>query len=161
MIYRLQIAALTIFLTVIPLSAFAVNSVVSGIFDGSEQRIAPLPGTCGGTEPLGYQEIGVFQVSQSGIYTMIDPYNLIGVDISANVYENSFDADNPGTNLVTPYGVDIAERVNLIAGVNYVLVVQLYCGNQEDRTWVKRQGAWAVTYSGPGEVTSASNVNIP
>ncbi len=160
MFYRLQIAALTILLAVIPLSAFAVNSAVSGVFDGSEQRIAPLPGTCGGTEPLGYQEVGVFQVSESGIYTLTDPYNFIGVDISANVYQNSFNANNPASNLVTPDGVDEAERINLVAGTNYVLVVQLWCGNP-DRIWVNREGAWAVTFSGPGALTSASKVNIP
>lgn len=160
MIYRLMQAALISILAVFPLSALAVNSVVSGNFDGSEPRISPLPGTCGGTEPLGYQEVGVFQVSESGDYTMTDPYNLIGVDISANVYENSFDADNPGNNLVTPDGVDDAELVNLIAGVNYVLVVQLWCGNP-DRIWVNMQGAWVVTYSGPGAVTSASKVIVP
>ena len=160
MIHRLKQVALISILALFPLSALALNSVISGIFDGSEPRIAPLPGTCGGTEPLGYQEVGVFQVSESGDYTMSDPYNLIGVDISANVYENNFDPDNPGNNLVTPDGVDSSEQVDLIAGVNYVLVVQLWCGNP-DRVWVNRQGAWAVTYSGPGAVTSANRVNIP
>ena len=160
MIHRLKHAALLSILALFPLSALAVNSVVSGIFDGSEPRSAPLPGTCGGTEPLGYQEVGVFQVSESGDYTMTDPYNFIGVDISANVYENNFDANNPGNNLITPDGVDSLELVNLIAGVNYVLVVQLWCGNP-DRVWVSRQGAWAVTYSGPGVITSANRVNVP
>ncbi|MFC1690470.1 hypothetical protein ACFL07_12605 [Pseudomonadota bacterium] len=160
MIYRLKLVALIVLLAVFPLNALALNSVVSGIFDGSEPTTAPLPGTCGGTEPLGYQEVGVFQVSESGNYTMTDPYNFLGVDISALVYENSFNPNNPGTNLVTPNGVDEAERVDLVAGVNYVLVVQVWCGNP-DRIWVNRQGAWAVTYSGPGAVTSASKVTVP
>lgn len=160
MIYRLKLAALIVFLAVFPLHALAVNTVLSGIFDGSEQKIAPLPGTCGGTERLGYQEVGAFQVTVSGTYTITDPYNFLGVDISALVYENSFDPNNPGNNLVTLDGVDEAKDVDLVAGINYVLVVQLWCGNP-DRIWVNRQGAWAVTYSGPGLVTSASAVVVP
>jgi len=157
---RLKQAALMFLLAVFPLSVLAVNSVVSGVFDGSEPLLAPLPGTCGGTDPLGYQEVGVFQVAATSNYIMTDPYNLMGVDISANVYENSFDPDRPGNNLITPIGIDEASQVNLIAGVNYVLVVQLWCSNPE-RVWVNRQGAWAVTYSGPGEVTSVSKVEVP
>jgi len=36
---------------------------------------------------------------------------------------------------------------------NYVLVVQHWCFN--------REGAWAVTFSGPGSVNSTSAVTVP
>jgi len=158
--YRIQVTGFLILLALCPLTAQADNSVLSGIFDGSEPTTAPLPGTCGGTVPLGYQQAGTFQVSDSGTYTVTDPYNFLGVDISALVYANSFNPANPGNNLVTPDGVDVAEDVNLVAGTNYVLVVQLWCSN-EGRVWVNRQGAWAVTFSGPGNVTAAASVVVP
>ena len=78
---RMKLFMLACFLGVMPLTSMAANSVLSGIFDGSESLAAPLPGTCGGTTPLGYQEVGNFQVSASGIYTITDAYNYIGVDI--------------------------------------------------------------------------------
>jgi hypothetical protein len=138
----------------------AVNSVVSGVFDGSEQKIVPLPGTCGGSDPLGYQDVGEFRVSVSGDYTVSDAYYEIGNDISANIYIGSWDPNNPSNNLVTPNGIDFAQRVSLDAGSTYVLVVQVFCG-QFYRQWINRQGAWAVNFAGPGEVTSDARVQVP
>jgi hypothetical protein len=158
--FRFKLIGFVTLLTIFPISAQAANSVLSGIFDGSEPKTAPLPGTCGGTEPLGYQQAGDFTVSTSGEYTVTDPYNFMGVDISANIYLNSWDPANPQNNLVTLDGVDEAESVSLIAGSDYVLVVQLWCTNR-DRNWVNRQGAWAATFSGPGNVTSANKVSVP
>ena len=109
---------------------------------------------------LAYQQVGTFQVSASGLYTIVDAYNLFGVDVSAVIYVDSFDPSSPATNLVTPDGVDVAEVITLNAGVNYVLVVQVYCGNP-DRVWINQQGAWAVTFSGPGDVTSGSVATVP
>ncbi len=157
---RMMLFVLACFSGVVPVTALAVNSVLSGVFDGSESVAAPLPGTCGGTEPLGYQEVGSFQVSVSGIYTITDAYNYIGVDVSANIYRGSFDPGNPGANLVSAEGIDLLETVSLEAGTDYVLVVQLYCTNPE-RVWVSRQGAWAVTFSGAGAVTSSAKVSVP
>jgi len=143
-----------------PSSAFAINSVLSGVFDGSEPKTAALPGTCLADEPLGYLQAGSFQVSESGNYYITDAYNVIGVDISALIYSGSFDPNSPLTNLVTPNGVDIAQVANLSTGVTYVLVVQHWCTNP-DRTWVNMEGAWSVTITGPGSVSSGLTVSVP
>ena len=141
-------------------SVFAVNSVLSGVFDGSEQKTAALPGTCLTEEPLGYLEAGTFQVSASGTYFVVEAYNFIGVDVSALIYADNFDPNFPQANLVTPDGVDVADLAVLSAGVTYTLVVQHYCTNP-DRYWVNREGAWSVTLTGPGDVTSDLKVSVP
>ena len=141
-------------------SAFAVNSVLSGVFDGSEPKTGALPGTCLSEEPLGYLEAGTFQVSASGTYVIVEAYNVIGVDVSALIYADNFDPNFPQANLVTANGVDIAELAPLSAGVTYILVVQHWCNNP-DRTWVNREGAWSVTLTGPGDVISDLKVSVP
>jgi hypothetical protein len=143
-----------------PTAVFAANSVLSGVFDGSEMKTAPLPGTCGGSDSLGYLQAGSFKVSVSGLYTISEAYNVIGVDVSALVYSGSFNVNSPLANLVTVDGVDVAASVNLNAGTNYILVVQHWCTNPE-RVWVNRQGRWAVAFSGPGTVTSDLKVTLP
>lgn len=136
----------------IPGSAFAANTVLSGVFDGSETRTQPLAGTCGGTDPLAYQEIGPVTISAQGVYTIKDAFNFNGVDVSALLYLGAFNPASPETNLVTPNGVDVAESIELDPGA-YTLVVQQWCQNVE--------GAWAITFSGPGEVESASARDVP
>lgn len=135
-----------------PGMACAANSVLSGVFDGSEMRTAALPGTCGGSEPLSYQAIGSVSVTSGGIYTIKDAFNFNGVDVSALLYLGSFDPASPLTNLVTPNGVDVAENVELDVGT-YTLVVQQWCQNAE--------GAWAVTFSGPGMIESSATRDVP
>ncbi len=150
----------------LPGTALATNTVLSGIFDGSESATAPLPGTCrsNDNDPLMYQEVPAFQVSVSGTYTIVDAFNpnksFSGVDITAVLYEGSFNPALPQTNLITPDGVDVTADVVLNAGTDYVLVVQQWCKNPA-RTWVSREGAWAVTFSGPGKVSSGNNVTVP
>ena len=160
--FRLSLAGLVFLLAMAPASALAVNSVLSGLFDGSEPKINSLPGTCSraANEQLGYQQYGNVQVAATGEYTVADAFNFIGVDISANIYRNSFDPGNPQANLVTPNGIDEVEDVDLEAGASYVLVVQIYCTN-EPGEWVNREGAWTLTFSGPGAVTSTTNVTVP
>lgn len=158
--FRIVILTFACALFALPATVFANDSVLTGKFDGSESKTSALPGTCGGSELLAYQQVGTFQVSASGLYTIVDAYNFFGVDVSAVIYVNSFDPSSPGTNLVTPDGIDVAEVITLNAGVNYVLVVQVYCGNP-DRVWINQQGAWAVTFSGPGDVTSGSVATVP
>ena len=156
------IAALAAMFAMFSGPVLAVNSVLSGDFDGSEPVRAGLPGTCpgaGGSE-LAYQEIGPIQVSVTGIYTVSDAYNFIGVDVSANIYITSFDPNSPGTNLVTPSGVDEAEEVSLESGVDYVMVVQRWCRDTDSFSQI-RDGSWAVSFSGAGEVVSDHRVSIP
>jgi len=151
-------AVLGLFLA--PNAVMAVNTVLSGEFDGSEPGIAPLPGSCGGEKPLGFQQAGTFQVSASGTYTVVDAFNEIGVDVTALIYQGSFNSNSPQTNLVTPDGVDLAANVELSTGTQYVLVLQHWCGDPAG-TWVNREGAWAVAFSGPGTVTSSLAVAVP
>ena len=133
-------------------AVLASNSVLSGIFDGSESSIAKLPGTCDGPGELGYQEIKPVRVSVSGTYTVVDAFNFNGVDVTAVIYEGSFNPNSPQNNIVTPDGIDVAEDVTLNAGTTYVLVVQHWCEQHE--------GAWSVTFSGPGDVTSDKVVSV-
>jgi hypothetical protein len=136
----------------------AANSVVAGTFDGTEAKSAPLPGTCGGSDPLAYQVVDTLRVSVTGDYTVFDALWLDGiknggVDVSALIYTGVFDIDNPDLNLVTPDGIDYIGEVTLQAGVSYKLVVQQWC--------VNREGAWALTFTGPGEVDSSQAVTMP
>lgn len=158
--FRILVTAFACALFALPATVFANDSVLTGKFDGSESKTSALPGTCEGSELLAYQQVGTFQVSASGLYTILDAYNIFGVDVSAVIYVDNFDPASPGSNLVTPNGVDVVEEVTLNAGVTYVLVVQVYCGNP-DRVWINQQGAWAVTFSGPGDVTSDSLAAVP
>lgn len=158
--FRALFAGILCVLTMLPVSAMAVNTVLSGIFDGSESKIAPLPGTCNEPDPLGYQNAGTFQVTASGDYVVTEAYNVIGIDTSVLIYQGSFNPASPQTNLVTPNGVDDSELVVLDAGVDYVLVVQHWCNNP-DRVWVVREGAWSAAFSGPGEVVSDKKVSVP
>jgi len=136
-----------------PGTVLAANTVLSGIFDGTEEKTEPLPGTCLTEQPLGYQDTGTFQVSLSGAYLVFDAFNLNGADVSALIYQGPFNVNNPLANLVTLNGVDYSREVNLEAGVDYSLVVQNYCNNVE--------GAWSVTFSGPSNVTSNSTRLVP
>ena len=137
-----------------PTQAFAANSVLSSVFDGSEPRIDPLPGSCGGDRQLGYQDTGTFQVAATGEYLVADAFNLNGLDVTALIYSGAFDPDNPSNNLVTPGGIDTIDFIDLSAGVSYRLVVQQWCSNLAE-------GAWAVTFSGPGSVSSDNFRIVP
>ena len=140
-------------LILIPSQAFAANAVLSDVFDGSEMRTDPLPGSCGGDSQLSYQDAGTFSVAADGTYLVADAFNLNGVDVTALIYDGPFDPANPGNNLLTPTGIDTFEFVDLVGGASYRLVVQQWCSN--------REGAWAVTFSGPGSVTSDKVRMVP
>ncbi len=137
-----------------PLSSWAVNTVLSNVFDGTEAKTSPLPGSCGGDGLLAYQASTTFQVSASGSYLVVDAFNVNGVDVTALIYQGGFDPANPQNNLVTLTGVDGSEFVDLTAGVPYTLVVQQWCQNFVE-------GAWSVTFSGPGSVTSPDTRTVP
>ena len=137
----------------LPGSLWAANTVLSAVFDGSEAKTAPLPGTCGTSQPLRYQVVSQVQVSASGDYYVVDALQFFGVDVSALVYAGNFDPNAPQSNLLTPDGIDSDGNVALTTGTNYTLVVQHWCEN--------REGAWALTFSGPGSVTSNRVVSVP
>jgi hypothetical protein len=152
--YRNVIVCFAFVMLVASNAVLASNSVLSGIFDGSESSVATLPGNCDSGGELAYQEIRPVRVSASGTYTVVDALQTFGVDVIAEIYEGSFNPGSPLNNLLTPDGIDVADDVTLNAGTNYVLVVQRWCEQL-------REGAWSVTFSGPGEVTSDSVVSVP
>jgi hypothetical protein len=137
----------------LPGALWAANTVLSGIFDGSETRIAALPGTCPGAGSLGYRAVSNVQVTASGSYSVVDAFNNFGVDVTALLYSGNFNPNAPQSNLLTPAGIDEWEEVSLSSGTNYVVVVQHWCEN--------REGAWAVTFAGPGSVNSSVAVTVP
>jgi len=140
-------------IALLPASVLASSTVLSGVFDGSEAKIQALPGACGDADSLAYQVTGAMQVSQTGSYALTDAYNFIGVDINALVYAGGFDPNAPANNLLTPNGVDLTAVVDLQAGTDYVVVVQNWCEN--------REGAWALAFTGPGDVSAAEAVQVP
>lgn len=152
--YRNVIVFFALLMLLASNAVLASNSVLSGIFDGSESSIAELPGNCDSGRKLIYQEIKPLRVSASGTYTVIDAFQIYGVDVVAVIYEGSFNPGSPLNNIVTEDGIDGVADVPLNAGTNYVLVVQRWCEQL-------REGAWSVTFSGPGEVTSGSVVSVP
>jgi hypothetical protein len=143
----------------LPGSLWAANTVLSGIFDGSEAKTAPLPGTCDPDHSLGYQVVSPVQVTATGQYYVVDAMQFFGAgarsgaDVSALVYSGSFNPNSPQANLLTPGGIDSDGTVTLSTGTNYTVVVQHWCENVE--------GAWGLTFSGPGDVTSNRVVAVP
>jgi hypothetical protein len=132
----------------------AANTVLTGSFVGGEPRAEPLPGTCGGDRQLAYQDTGTFTVSANGDYVFYDfLYIQNGVSIGANIYSGGFNPSDPEAGLLTPLGLDETVVVSLQPGTEYTLVVQQYCDNTE--------GAWALSATGPGNVTSARSVVVP
>lgn len=140
-------------LALAPGSAAAMDTILSGVFDGSENATAPLPGSCGGSNPLKYQAIASVQVSSSGTYFVKDAFNFGSGDVTALIYDGAFNPGNPNARLITPDGIDFSDEVALQTGKNYTVVVQHWCEN--------REAAWAVTFTGPGTVNTPSAVEIP
>lgn len=135
--------------------ATAENFILTDMFDGSEAKTDPLPGTCNSTiEPLRYDVVSPVTVSTTQNYVIQDVYNFgDGIDVSVLVYQGSFDPGNPNANLITPNGIDVFDSVTLNAGVEYTFVVQQWCQNLE--------GAWAVSISGGGTVTAGVLADLP
>jgi len=151
------LSTLFLLLAALPGMAHAANTVLAGTFTSTADKTAPLPGTCGGSDPLAYQVAGSMQVTVTGTYFVFDALYLRGIkhnglDISGLLYRGAFNVNNPTANLVTPDGIDGIESVTLQAGVTYVLVVQQWCEN--------REGTWALTFTGPGSVNSESAVDL-
>ena len=127
--------------------AWAVGSVLTGMFDGSE--------CIQGGE--GYRQ-SHFQVSASGVYSFhnaLGGYSGIGsVQAEVRIYAGSFSSAAPAENLLETedqYYYRVA--VSLESGADYVLVVERICGPAE--------GAWVVAFTGPGSVVSADAVAVP
>jgi hypothetical protein len=152
---RNHIVTFGLYLIMLPVPAAAINTTLSGVFDGSESEIPALPGTCPGASELAYQVISPLTVSATGAYFISDAFEETGGkgDITALVYEDEFNPGAPLANLLTPNGISIDEELTLTSGQNYSVVVQHWCLNLE--------AAWALTFSGPGTVNSDYGVLIP
>lgn len=158
----LQASAFALVCSLIPVTpAWAVGSVLSGMFDGSEPAIEPLVGSECTQTPMGYRQSD-FEVSAGGTYhfknafghSIFNSPDRYGVGVTVSVYQGSFDVSDPGQNLVASSGADAgADQVVLAAGTSYVLVVQQWCWPDE--------GAWAVAFTGPGNVSSGQAVAVP
>jgi hypothetical protein len=148
-------------LVMTPGLALASNSLLAGIFDGTEDVMDRVSGTCFGSEQLSYQDVGTFQVSAGGDYWVYDAIDYTGVDVVALIYDGQFDPDSPLLNLITFPGIDFAQLVSLVGGHEYRLVVQRFCANNETKWAHGEKGAWAVTFSGPGNVVSPSVRTVP
>lgn len=149
----------------LPLAASAASTLLTDSFDGSEPKREQMPGnewpTCDVGLQWAYMDVGTFQVSATGNYTVYDAlymdditYN--GVDIVAFLYTGPFNSDDPNANLVTQEGIDEFNYVDLEAGVDYTLVVQQWCEYRHHK-----EGAWAVSFSGPGNVISSRAAIVP
>lgn len=135
-----------------PGAAWGADAVLSGVFDGSEPKTANLPGNCSTPGQFPFQDIP-FQVSATATYDLFDAFEFNGVDVTALVYENNFNPNNPQQNLLTPVGVDVSASAPLAVNTQYRLVVQQWCQ--------AREGAWAVTLAGPGNVESPNLRMVP
>lgn len=135
-----------------PLQAGEVT--FSGAFSDEDDTVAAFPGACAGANALPWQATTDFRVSESGDYAFADAGELAATDVLAAVYAGGFSAGNPEAGrqgLVDGGGV-----VALSAGEDYVLVVQRQCVDPPSS-----RDAWAVTVSGPGEVTGADVLAAP
>jgi hypothetical protein len=135
--------------------AWCVNTLLSGMFDGSEPTMDVINNygvTCD-TNRSGYRRTA-FHVAASGDYELNDAldnlwrYGVVGV--YAHVYEGSFNPQTPTQNLISPRGY---WEYSFTAGVTYVLVVRQPCKTAE--------AAWAIWFAGPGSVSSANTATVP
>lgn len=132
---------------------FAGHATLSGLFDGSEPQTATLANPCAeGDDQLGYVEFGSLQVSQGGVYDIVDAGEDLAADVVVAVYASGFSPDNPDSNLVEE-AFDQAAQVTLDQGTNYAVVIQHRCTN--------RAGAYGVAISGPGAVNGPGVVASP
>ncbi len=131
----------------------AENTVLSGMFDGSEPHINALQSSYCSKGPSGYRQTN-FTVSETGNYTVSDVFSNLeysgGLNVSPYVYESSFSPATPELHAKYSSGEGY---YSFNKDDTYVLVVQDKCGNEE--------GAWAVALSGPGSVGSNNVVAVP
>jgi len=145
--------ALTLFMfSLLCLSAFADHVTLSAQWDGSEDLISPFTGTCNGAGDLAYRQFDGIQVSTSDDYHLSDASDNLAGDLMLAVYNDSFDSSDLAKNLVVT--IDDGGTVGLQSGQDYVVVVQHWCENSFPATF-------AVSLSGPGEITGAGVVVSP
>ena len=97
---------------------YPTPAYASGAFDGSDPLLAE-DIYCGQTD---YQVTGPIRVPKTGEYVFSDSSIHYALDICLAVYRDSFDADNPSSNLVDVF--DDGGKINLEEGVDYYLLTQ-------------------------------------
>lgn len=109
-----------------------------GVFSGDEPDfVHPYCDTS-----TSYQVLGPWTPTASGDYVYGDISISYDVDIELAIYENAFDPDNPGTNLVA--ALDDRGLFQLVTGEPYYFVVSPLCGP------VGETGIWDFLIAGPG-----------
>jgi len=155
-------------LVLFSLPALAGNRTITGEFTGSDPTMASVVSSCAGDGSLmlGYSEAGTIQIGTSGSYMISDAGNVgygqdNGIrDISALLYEGSFDPANPGDNLVVAVDVGYNEISNatetdLQTGVDYVVVAQHWCDSEVGAGW------YGIIIRGPGSITGLGFATPP
>lgn len=132
--------------------ALASHVTLSALWDGTEDVIAPFPGTCTGAGDLAYRQFAPIRVSRSGQYHVGDASDALPGNLVAALYRDSFNPANPAMNRVDVF--DQGRPVPLESGQDYIVVVQHGCQNVAP-------AAFAVSLSGPGEISGDDVVVSP
>jgi len=148
--------------------AFATNTVLTGVFDGSEAVAPPLHNSVCDVSVVGFPGSGDlemayfksdFRVSVSGSYSFYDglwaSYYSGAMPVRVLIFQQVFDPAEPALNLLTVQSENSSaiSKVNLSAGVDYVLVIQRFCS--------QREGSWILAFDGPGKILSSQSAEVP
>jgi len=142
---------LLLLVTLMAFTAQAADVTFSDVFSGDEGSATAWEGACAGATALSWQSAGPFRVSGAGDYAFADAGELLATDIQIGIYAGSFQSNNPSANRLAR--IDGGGLVALSAGQDYSLVVQRQCDGSP--------GTWAVSVSGPGEITSTAASTAP
>ena len=93
---KIRILALLLF-SMMCFSAVAGHVTLSAQWDGSEDAMAPYPGTCNGADDLAYLQFNAVQVSTGGLYHLADASDGLPGDVMVAIYDTEFAPTDPET----------------------------------------------------------------
>jgi len=144
-------------------TAHAGTSVLTGMFDGSESTLARSADANCETSDAPFRIVN-FAVSQAGTYRFHDSFFRLyerGLPhVVPEAYNAGYDPAGPG-NLPPLSAWDEVRGMKIAhfeANETYVLVVSQTCSGLANH-WP--EGAWAVSFTGPGSVLSESLAQVP